>query len=324
MEKKHLDIYGIGNAIMDLQVKVSDDEFESLSHSLGFKRGDMTLVSLEQQQELIRLVGDNRFIKAAGGSCANSSILAAQLGAKVAFSGALGSDLNGNNYTKEMEIVGITCSNAVLQDRITGSCAVLITPDAERTMITYLGATSQFDENHVEEDLICFAKYLHVEAYLLASDKGREAVRKAVKLANQFETKIALSLSAEFIVCMFESHLMDLIDSSYVVLGNLDEVKLLTKKVEEDEAFAVLKNMTYAGAMTLGDRGSRSFFGDSVCYVPAPKVKAVDTTGAGDAFAGAFLYGISRNTVSKLEEITANACHIASLLVQQIGPRLKL
>ena len=320
MEKKY-DVYALGNALVDVQLQISEEEFAKLN----IPRGSMQLVDLARQSELFEIFRGREWNRASGGSAANSMIALAQLGGRVAFGGAVGRDSWGSYYRQEMEELGISVHLAVADSQSTGTSLILITPDAERTMNTNLGAAVLFESSHVSEKLIASSEYLFLEGYLLSNDKGRGAVLAAAELANKLGTKVVVSFSATFIIDAFRSGLEKLVEQSYLVIANSDEAKTYAGVDDEELAFAKLREITPNVVMTQRERGARVYYEGNDFQVGTPQVNAVDETGAGDVFAGAFLYGISRaNNAGKgdARESAALACFLASRVVMSLGPRL--
>lgn len=312
---KKFDILGIGNGIVDLQIKIREFEFSQL----GLAKGAMKLVDIVEQERLVERFGNHELHRASGGSVANSVIAFAQLGGKAAFQCALGGDDWGAYYRKEMSELGIECGATSIENAATGTCVVLITPDAERTMNTHLGASFYFGHDHLSSELIRDSKWLLLEGYLLTSPDSQVAVTKAVKIAKEFGTKIAITASAKFITEAFHGELREVIEASDLVIANDEELMSYTKADNEDEAFRHMKNILPNFVMTMGERGVKLCFNGEDHYQPSPQVKPVDATGAGDMFAGAFLYGITHGL--SIEKVAMLACGLASQLVTHLGPR---
>src|SRR5580704_3398906 len=197
---KDFHVCGLGNAIVDIFLELSEGEFAAL----GFERGTMRLVDAGEQKKLIEIFRDRELRLVSGGSVANSVIAFSQLGGQAAFIGCVGDDRYGLFYEKEFQELGIDIGNPVIVGETTGTCVCVITPDAERTMRTCLAVSSHLSERHVDEVRIKNSEWLFIEGYVLANpNTGQGAVREAVKLAKKNGVKIALTCSEAFIVNVF-------------------------------------------------------------------------------------------------------------------------
>lgn len=316
MNKKYK-VYGIGNAIVDIQFQVE----ESVINEFNLKKGGMTLVDFKNQQSLIKSLSHLDYNQASGGSAANTIITLAQLGAAVSYSPVVGDDHFGTFYLKEMLSLQIALQTDPRRGEHTGTCLVLITPDAERTMVTHLGATARFDESDVNEEHLSRSEWLYVEGYLLSSSTGQKAVKHALKLAKGHDVKIALTFSDAFIVENFRAALEEVVDASDLVFANYNEAKAFTGKETQDGVFKALKSRVESVALTLGAEGARIHYQNEDRDIAPYSVVALDDTGAGDSFAGGFLYGITKGQTAF--EAGKLACFLASRVVSQLGPRLE-
>jgi sugar/nucleoside kinase (ribokinase family) len=319
MSKKY-NVYGIGNALVDLEFKVSSDFLKE--HEV--KKGLMTLVDEETQHRLIGAIDHHKTEKKSGGSAANTVIAVSQFGGKSFYSCKVAADEFGDFYLKDMEDAGIP-TNFDRQEReegVTGKCLVMITDDADRTMNTYLGISSGLSTQEVDERAIKDSEYVYLEGYLVASEPGLEAMKEAKKIAEENNVKTALTLSDPSIVGAFKSQFKEVIGASIDLLFcNEEEAKAFTGKEDLMEARELLKQEAKRFVITQGKNGAMIFDGDTFIDIEPYEVKAVDSNGAGDMFAGAFLYGISNGLGF------ANSGKLASLagskIVAQYGPRLK-
>ena len=301
---------------MDLQLFLTEDEFADL----GIEKGSMTLVDNEGQNALLSKFKDKKINRASGGSAANTVIGLTQLGAKTAYGCLVASDDFGAAYLEEMSSLGVELHNEKAQSNQTGSCVVAITPDAERTMNTFLGVSAEFSSENVSEDHIAQAEWLYIEGYLFSSELGQQAVKKAIAVAKEFDTKIAITFSDAFIVNVFGGHLREAVKSADLIFANATEAKAFTAIDDEKKAFEQLKNDIPSVAMTLGADGALVWHqGEEFKIEPVP-TKAVDDTGAGDMFAGGFLYGLSSGFSADVSGKIA--CSLASKVVSKLGPRL--
>jgi len=318
--KKKYDVYGIGNALVDFEIKVEEKFFKE--HSI--EKGMMTLVDEQRQYYLMDAIQGNNKIMQCGGSAANSIIAVSQFGGSTFYSCKVANDEHGNFYKNDLKSNGVesNLSHGELPEGITGKCLVMVTPDAERTMNTYLGITSEFSESQIDENALLDSSYLYIEGYLITSDSGREAMKKAKKIAENNGIKTALTFSDPSMVKYFKEPMTEVVGASVDLLFcNEEEAKLYTGKSSIAEAREELKKSARKFAITMGKNGAMIFDGDTFIDIEPYKVKAVDSNGAGDMFAGAFLYGITHN------HSYAEAGKIASLasskVVSQYGPRLQ-
>lgn len=314
--KRKYDVYGLGNAIVDLQLSVDDKQFEKL----GLTKGSMNLVDSARQAELIKNFEHLKPHRASGGSVANSIISIAQLGGKAAFGGLIGDDDLGEFYAADMAKLGVHLYTSPVQADTTGTCVILITSDAERTMNTNLGASALFGAEHVSAQVTKESEWIFIEGYLFCSPAGFEAVRKAIRYATNNGTKIAITFSDAFIVNAFGEQLRSAVKYADLIFANLTEAGHYTAQSDENKIFAALQNVAPNVVMTMSERGARVSFDGTSFAVDAFKTAAVDDTGAGDMFAGSFLYAISNGLTA--EDATRLACYLAGKVVSQLGPRL--
>lgn len=313
---RKFDVYGVGNAIMDLQLRVSDEDLDRFK----LVKGGMKLVEVSEQQDIIEYFYAHDVNQASGGSAANTAIAIAQLGGRVGYGCMVGDDGFGKFYQGEMANLGVSLHVKPRERESTGTCVILITPDAERTMNTHLGASSNFGPEHVSEEHIADARWLYVEGYLFSSEKGQQVVSKAIKVAKRSQTRIAVSFADGFIVDAFREPLSAAVAQADLIFANRNEAAAFAREDDEIRSFAALKSACPNVAMTLHERGARVFYAGEEFFIPAVKTNAIDTTGAGDMFAGGFLYGLTRGW--KADKAAELACFLASKVVSQIGPRL--
>ena len=314
---RKFNVYGIGNALMDLQIQITEAEF----NSLGLKKGGMQLVSSDEQGRILEIFNSRALHQTSGGSAANSLIALAQLGGRGAYGCLVGHDRFGVAYQEEMLSLGIALPNVPLTGKTTGTCLILITPDAERTLNTSLGVSAEFSANHVSESTIADSEWLYIEGYLLTNPQGQEAARKAVQFAKANGTRVAVTFSDTFIVTVFRDALTEIVKSADLLFANYHEASAFADTEDEDRAFRHLCDSAPNAIMTLSERGARlSYAGQELHSKPFP-VKAIDNTGAGDMFAGAFLYGQTQQYTPA--ESAALACFLSSRVVSQLGPRLE-
>jgi sugar/nucleoside kinase (ribokinase family) len=317
---KRYDICGLGNAIVDIFLQVQDDEF----NALGYERGTMRLVELDDQKTLL-----NRFAKGthelqlvSGGSVANSVIAASQLGAQGAFIGCVGDDRYGLHYAEEFQDLRIHMGNPVIVGENTGTCVAIITPDAERTMRTCLGISSHLSDRHIDEDRIAQSTWLFIEGYVFANPQtGQHAIRKAIEVAKKHGTKIAVTCSEQFIPAVFGDAFGEALKATDLLFCNAPESLAITGKENTADAFAALKEIVPNCVLTDGAQGAYVRYQGQESHVPAYACHPKDLTGAGDMFAGAFLFGITHGYDAAIAARGAN--YLCSKVISQIGARLQ-
>lgn len=319
MTKKY-DLYAIGNALVDMEYEVHDEFFKK--HQID--KGLMTLVDEERQNYLLEALGTAPKKQQCGGSAANTAIAAAQFGAKTFYSCKVAKDPIGNFYFQDLLDNGVH-SNLMHQDRedgITGKCLVLITPDAERTMNTFLGITSTISKTQVDPEAIRHSSYMYMEGYLVASQTGREAAVHARRIAEAAGVKTALTFSDVNMVKFFKEGLLEMMgDQIDLLFCNESEAMAFTGNETLSESAETLKRFAKSFVITLGDKGAMIYDGARFINIEPVPTKAIDTNGAGDMYAGAFLFGLIHNHGFELAgKLAAMA---ASKVVSQFGPRLK-
>ena len=313
------DVYGIGNALVDIEVKVDDDFLKNMN----IEKGLMSLVDKKRQDSLLNSF--NSFDKrTCGGSAANSMIGMAQLGGKCFYSCKVSNDEMGTFFYNDLIKTGVDTNliPSSLPEGTTGRCLVLVTPDAERTMESYLGITESFSEDELNFDRLKKSKYLYIEGYLVTSDTGRHAAVMARKFAEDNKISVALTLSDPAMPKYFGDGLKEIIGDRGVDLlfCNEEEACLFTKQNDLDSAINDLSKYAKNIVITRGERGAIVSWEGNLIEVPAEKIVPVDTVGAGDIFAGSFLYGISKQYDPKTS--CQLACRLASKLVTVHGARL--
>src|SRR5947208_9534350 len=250
---KEFDVCGLGNAIVDIFVEVTDEEFAALA----FERGTMRLVDIAEQRGLLdRLhARDPRLVS--GGSVANSVIALSQLGGKGAFIGCVGDDRYGLHYQEEFTRLGIDMGNPAVYGETTGTCACLITPDAERTMRTCLAVSSHLSDRHVDAARIKAAAWLFVEGYVFANpDTGQGAIREALKVAKANGVKVALTCSDAFVPEVFGDAFSAALKQSDLLFCNATEAVAVTRARSAAEAFERLKGVVPSVVVTDGPNGA--------------------------------------------------------------------
>lgn len=318
MAKKY-DVYGIGNALVDMEFEVTADFLVKA----GIEKGLMTLVDEFRQTEIITTLHGVQHKRTCGGSAANTMIGISQFGGKSFYSCKVASDETGDFYFKDLMDNGVdtNLSSSSLEPGVTGKCIVLITPDADRTMNTFLGITQTLSTKELIEENIKNSHYVYIEGYLVASPTGKEAAIKARKVAEINQVKTALTFSDVNMVSYFKDGLNEMLGEGVDLLFcNEAEAYAFTKTNNVEDASKLLKKIAKTFCITLGAKGAFIFDGEKEIYVVTTPVQAIDTNGAGDLFAGAFLYAI--NAGISYVEAARLGCMASSLLVTQFGARL--
>lgn len=318
--KKKYDIVGIGNALVDIEFKVDEDFFSDNK----IEKGLMTLVDEERQNHLMEVIDTEEAKKQCGGSAANTVIAVSQFGGKAYYSCKVANDELGHFFMKDLSDAGVdnNLDPDNLEQGITGKCLVMVTPDAERTMNTFLGITQNFSVKEVNEAAIKDGKYLYIEGYLVTSDNGRHAMQHAKKVAEENGVKVALTFSDPAMVKYFKEGFDEVIGHGVDLLfANEEEARLFTGKDDLLEAREELKKVAKHFVITLGKNGAIIFDGDTFIDIEPYKTTSIDSNGAGDMFAGAFTYGITNgHTYASSGKLASMA---SSKIVSQFGPRLK-
>ncbi len=309
------DVLGLGNPLIDIFFNVDD----SVIQELNLEKGSMNLIDLSRQDEIINKTSHLKKNTVLGGSCANTMAMISQLGGKSAYGGKTGKDELGEDYESQLTKLGVD-SYLIKQDKPTGNSMILVTPDAERTMNTHLGMCVNFSESDVSLKAIENTKYLYVEGYLWDTPTQKKAVMAAFNHAKKVGTKISLSLSDSFCVERHEEDFQHLLDN-YVdlVFCNEAEAGFMSKQDTPEKQLEILSKSVNHIVLTLGIKGSKILCNNKITDIKAFDAAAVDTTGAGDAFAAGYLYGITQDYTVKRAGMLASFC--AATIVSQLGPR---
>lgn len=316
---KKYHVYGLGNALVDYEYVIEDQFLVEY----GLQKSSMTLIDESLRSKLFEnLVGFKK--KKGGGSAANTLIALAQLGAEVCYSCKVGNDEDGKFYLDDLIAQGVNhhVQGNQLVSGVTGSCIVLVTKDAERTMCTYLGVTAQYSELEIDWDYLNNSSYVYIEGYLFCSDQGTQAALKAIEFAKSKQIKIALTCSDAGVVNAFRARFEQSLSSKIDLLFcNESEALSLSQKIDIHAALQALKNMANHVVITRSAKGAIVWDGFSLYEVPGRKVEPLDANGAGDMFAGAYMYGLTHNFGPK--KAAEFACHCASEVIKIYGPRLE-
>jgi sugar/nucleoside kinase (ribokinase family) len=312
--------YGIGAALVDTEIKVLDAELEKMN----VEKGLMTLVDEARRRELLDHLAGHlvKASHASGGSAGNSMIATAQFGGPTFMSCKVANDSDGDIYIADLEAAGVDhCLKADRAPGTTGKCLVLITPDAERSMNTFLGISETLSTEQLDAQAIAASEYVYIEGYLVTSPTGRAAAIRAREIAEAAGVKTALSFSDPGMVEHFRDGIAAIIGARLdLIFCNEDEALGWAQSDNLNAAVEQLKAVANTFVITRGGEGALVFDGHHLAEIPPHKVQAVDSNGAGDMFAGAFLYAITRG------EDFPTAGRFASLaagkVVSKYGPRL--
>ncbi|MDA3868732.1 MAG: adenosine kinase [Gammaproteobacteria bacterium] len=316
---KKYDVYGLGNALVDMEFEVED----SFLDFMRVDKGIMTLVDEEEQHRLMSHLDAFEGNRASGGSAANTLIAVAAMGGSSYYTCKVADDDLGHFYLNDLKAAGVDSNmNGTHADGITGKCLVMITPDAERTMHSFLGISSTLSINELQREHIADSQYCYMEGYLVTSPTAREANIEARKVAEANGVKTAFTFSDPGIVEFFGDQLTETMgDGIDLLFCNEKEALKYTGKDNIGDAIEVIKTFSKNFAITLGAEGAAVYDGNTLYEIAPHKVQAVDTNGAGDNFAGAFLYGITHGMNFQQAGDLANKT--AAQVVTSFGPRLK-
>jgi len=314
-------IYGMGNALLDMEFNVDTTFFEK--HKV--QKGIMTLVDQDRQYELMHMLGDTPdHHLACGGSAANSMIVARYLGADCFYTCKIANDKSGDVYYKDMKKAGLdnTFDHKWREEGLTGKCLVMVTPDADRTMNTFLGASEALSVAQLYEPALLASDYLYIEGYLMASSTALKAVKQAYAIAKVNGVKIAISLSDPFVVGYCKAQFNEILSRGVdVVFANKQEAVSYTGSQTLTDAITGLQAVAKTFVITRGADGSVIFDGKSIIEIAPVVVEAIDTLGAGDMYAGALLAGITKYGMS-MQQAGELANAISAQVVTQYGPRI--
>jgi sugar/nucleoside kinase (ribokinase family) len=310
------DVVGIGNALVD----VLSHEDEGFIDANGLVKGSMTLIDTDRAEELYAAMGGA--IEASGGSAANTISGIASFGGRSAFIGRVYDDQLGTVFAHDLRATGATFRSAPATDGPpTGRCLIIVTPDAERTLNTYLGSSEFLGPEDVDGDLIAAAQVTFLEGYLFDRPEAQEAYWKASRIAHDAGQRVSLTLSDTFCVVRHKQAWRSLVtDQVDILFANEGEAMTLYDVDSVEAAIEHVKADVEIGAVTLGAKGSLIVHGGEVIEIPAhPAERVVDTTGAGDLYAAGFLYGLTNGR--SLEEAGRLGSMAATAVLGHTGPR---
>jgi len=322
------DVMAIGNALVDHEYVLSDAALEETE----LTKGNMTLVGIEEQQQLLayfKLANIAPSKQAGGGSAANAMYAFASLGGKPFYACRVGDDDQGAFYLRDLHEAGVATSDkSIHEGGVTGSCVVAVTKDGERTMQTYLGTSSDIAADNVDFDALTQADWLYLEGYLAMSESIQPAMTQLRQQAGIHNAKIAVSFADPAVVKFAKEGLLNMLGNKVaVIFCNSEEAKLFTDKKQVKAAARALLDHCQTAVVTDGANGaviahqSNNEAEIEIYEIATPVVaNVIDTNGAGDNYAGAFLYGLSQQY--SLPECGRLASEISAQVIQQFGPRL--
>lgn len=310
------DLVGIGNALVDVLAPVDDSFLEE--HAL--EKGAMTLVDTDRATALYDKMPPAQEVS--GGSCGNTMAGFASLGGQGAFIGKVRNDQLGNVFRHDMQSIGVDFTTPAAEEGpATGSCLVLITPDAQRTMCTNLGAATNLGPGDIEKSVIQAAKVVYMEGYLFDPPDAQDAFVEAADLAHDAGRKVSLTLSDPFCVDRHRHAFQMLVqDHTDILFGNEEEIKSLYQVDDFDAALQHVRGHCEIACLTRSKKGSVVLSGDEVHIIdPQPLEHVVDTTGAGDQYAAGFLYGYTQGM--DLRKCGQIATLTATEIISHVGAR---
>ncbi len=291
MTDSRYDVLGIGNAIVDVLAQADDDFLQAK----GLAKGAMTLIDADAAKDLYADMGSA--IECSGGSAANTVAGLASLGGRAAFIGKVRDDELGAVFRHDIRAVGVDFDSLLAAEgSSTARCLIFVTPDAQRTMQTFLGACVDLGPDDIDVEMVAAADITYLEGYLWDPPAAKEAFVKAARAASEAGRKVSLSLSDPFCVGRYRESFVELVDNHVDILfANEEEIISLYQAKDFDAALQRVREDCSIAALTRGEKGSVIVAGDEIHIIDADPIdRVVDTTGAGDAYAAGFLYGLSQ------------------------------
>lgn len=314
-------LVAIGNALVDVLATSSEEFIAGQFEKYGMAKGSMNLINAERALQLYNDMGPAT--EMSGGSAGNTMACFASFGGKGAYIGKVGNDQLGEIFRHDMKAMGAahTTAAALESGTHTGRCMILITPDGQRTMNTFLGAAVELSPADIDEAMIAAAAVTYMEGYLFDPPLAMEAFYKAAKIAHKAGRKVSLTLSDSFCVGRHRKAFQELVEGHIDILfANEDEIKSLYETNTFEEAVSIVKSKCDIAAITRSEKGSIILHGDSITEIKAePVSKVVDTTGAGDAYAAGFLFGYTEGmSMAQCGQLGSIA---AAEIISHVGPR---
>ncbi len=313
------DVFGVGNALVDTLVHV-DNKFLDENK---IQKGIMTLVDSEKQGELLASLHEHKLELRSGGSAANTMIALANSGGTGCYTGKVSNDANGEFYKKDMENAGIIFEVAPANEGHTGTCVVLTTPDADRTMLTHLGISTTLTLGDIDVENLKKSKISYVEGYLWDGEGTKKASLHTMEVSKKNGVKVAFTYSDPFCVKRAKEDFIKITrENADYIFCNHEEAISLSGKNDPKDALAYIGTLCQTAFMTWGKEGAYFVDRGSITHVPGFPVNPIDTNGAGDAFAAGVLYGISQGY--SLPKACRWGNYVASRIIMEIGARLSV
>lgn len=319
MADKKYDVFGVGNSLVDVLAQVDDATLEDLK----LNKGGMALVSPEQQGDILERVKDPSLTLASGGSAANTMVAVRQSGGTGVYTGKVAHDSNGEFYKKDLQHIGIEfyVEPGPVTDGSTGTSVILTTPDAERTMCTHLGISTSLSKSDMNFDLLDQSKISYVEGYLWDAEGPRAACIETFEQSKKRGIRTSFTFSDPFLLGRFGKEFHDVVDQYCdIVFCNADEAKIFQETDSVGEAAEKMSRICELVFITDGGDGCFVIENGNIEKVGGFDVNAIDTNGAGDAFAGAALYGLTNGMTAQQSAHWGN--YFASQVVSKMGARL--
>lgn len=316
MTVPQLDVIGFGNAIVDVISRTEDGFLDR--H--GMRKGGMTLIDEARAEAVYGAMGPG--VEISGGSAANSMVGIAALGGKAGFIGKVRDDELGGIFAHDIRAAGVAYATpAATTGPTTARCLILVTPDGERTMNTYLGAAQDLSPADVDAAMVAGAKVTYLEGYLWDPPPAKEAFLKAAAIAHEAGRTVSLTLSDAFCVGRYRAEFLNLLRAGTVDLVFANEAELMSLyETDFDAALAQLRQEARHAVVTRSEKGALALMGGEMVSVPAfPVAKVVDTTGAGDLFAAGYLHGFAKGMAAG--ECLALGALCAAEIISHIGAR---
>ncbi|MDD3365682.1 MAG: adenosine kinase [Sphaerochaetaceae bacterium] len=314
MKNGHPKVYGIGNPLIDIIAQVTEEDLDNL----GTHKGAMHLIDEQRRSTLLQHIQSKPLEYSCGGSCPNTIITLASLGIEATLAGKVGDDKFGTIYRKRVEELGVH-NQLVVSEQPTGSSIILITPDSERTMNTYLGANRFFSASDIIEKSIAEADYFHFTGYMWDTQSQKSAIERALEIAHQAKTRITFDIADPFAVGRNRDDFLHLIANHVnVVFANNEEARILFNNYDAFECCKSMGKLCETAVVKNGKLGSFISHHQKLYQIPVQgPVTPVDTTGAGDIYAAGFLYGLCHQL--SIEETGFIASYLAGEIIQQHG-----
>lgn len=317
MPKYH--VYGVGNALVDKEFEVEDEFFAEQN----IEKGIMTLVEHEQQDQLLKTLTSRYGVRgqSGGGSAGNTMYALSNFGGEAYYACKVANDDTGDYFLDQLGHHNIDTNVSQRESGTSGRCLVMVTPDAERTMMTYLGVSADISLAEMDFDAAQDSEYIYIEGYLVTSPPAKAAILALKKFAREHGIKVAMTFSDPAMLEYFKDDINDVLEGGVDLLFcNMKEAQLWSGEQDIDKACLALEGIARQFVVTRGPEGALAFDGREYIPIAGNPVKAIDTNGAGDLFAGAFLYAVTQDrdfaTAGKLASLAS------SRLVTQYGPRL--